>query len=175
MSDEGILLEDAAQNNLAVQQLDHALAQLKDLANRLDLYQDAVAAIQNIHNQNSYLSEAFVRNILVDQDHHFTFIDFETDPRTVLSLAQCQTRDWLCFIFSSSYRFSVNELGQLSEIFYMHIKNYPQIYAEICKVSHKIQWLLFFKPEKLENDGKRIQKCMYFLKKLEQHDPLPMI
>ncbi|MBJ9986028.1 serine/threonine protein kinase [Acinetobacter sp. S40] len=175
LSDDGILLQDAANNGQHVMQLDHALAQASYTEQRLKLYSDAIAEIQGLHNKGSYLSEAFVRNILVDANHHFTFIDFETDPGEILDLKDCQIRDWLCFIFSSSYRFRLDELDQASSIFYDALSKNLKVFREICKIGHKLQWILHFKPEKLGNDGKRIQKCMLFLRKLEQQEPLPMI
>ncbi|MDI3238695.1 serine/threonine protein kinase [Acinetobacter ursingii] len=175
VSHEGILIEDAGSSEHEVVQLDHALARAISSKQRIQLYTDAILAIQSIHAKGSYLSEAFVRNILVDEDHQFTFIDFETDPGELLSLNQCQVRDWLCFIFSSSYRLELTELDQASAIFYQALNNKKKVYREICNVGHKLQWILSFKPEKLGNDGKRIQKSMLFLKKLERQDPLPMI
>ncbi|WP_372375153.1 serine/threonine protein kinase [Acinetobacter ursingii] len=175
VSQHGILLQDAATDGRQVIQLDHALAQATTTEQRLKLYNHALIEIQNLHRKNTYLSEAFVRNILVDADHHFTFIDFETDPAEVLSLKDCQVRDWLCFIFSSSYRFQFDELDQASAIFYDALSQNLKVFREICKIGHKLQWILNFKPEKLGNDGKRIQKSMLFLKKLEYQDPLPMI
>ena len=175
VSHEGILIEDAGSSEHEVVQLDHALARAISSKQRIQLYTDAILAIQSIHAKGSYLSEAFVHNILVDEDHQFTFIDFETDPGELLSLNQCQVRDWLCFIFSSSYRLELTELDQASAIFYQALNNKKKVYREICNVGHKLQWILSFKPEKLGNDGKRIQKSMLFLKKLERQDPLPMI
>jgi len=175
LCDNGILLQDAANGGQHVIQLDHALAQADGTEQRLKLYTDAMTEIQTLHHKGAYLSEAFVRNILVDAHHHFTFIDFETDPGEILNLKNCQIRDWLCFIFSSSYRFKLEEIDQASTIFYDALNKNKKVLREICKIGHKLQWILHFKPEKLGNDGKRIQKCMLFLKKLEQHEPLPMI
>ena len=175
VSHEGILIEDAGSSEHEVVQLDHALARAISSEQRIQLYTDAILAIQSIHAKDSYLSEAFVRNILVDEDHQFTFIDFESDPVVLLSLIVCQVRDWLCFIFSSSYRLELTELDQASAIFYQALNNNKKVYRDICNIGHKLQWILSFKPEKLGNDGKRIQKSMLFLKKLECQDPLPMI
>ncbi|MDV2470031.1 lipopolysaccharide kinase InaA family protein [Acinetobacter chinensis] len=173
-SKSAILLEDAA-NNGQSRQLDQALMAAKNKECRLEIFNQAVAAIQDVHSKNAYLSEAFSRNILVDQKLQFSFIDFETDPGEVLSLRNCQIRDWLCFIFSTAYRLEENELQEASQFLYEQLSDKPKIYHEICRVGHKLHWSMFFKVEKLGNDGQRVKKCMLFLQKLALHQPLPMI
>ena len=42
------------------------------------------------------------------------------------------------------------------------LNNNKKVYRDICNVGHKLQWILSFKPEKLGNDGKRIQKVCCF-------------
>ncbi|MCS2607738.1 hypothetical protein [Halomonas dongshanensis] len=58
-----------------------------------------ITALNRVHAQGCYLSEAFARNILMAGEQT-VFIDFETDPGTVLSPVDCMVRDWYCLIFS---------------------------------------------------------------------------
>ena len=77
ISEKGILLEDiGSQHQTQVIQLDQALAQCQnDIASKSLLFSQAIQAIQYIHSQKGYLSEAFARNILVDQNHQFKYIN----------------------------------------------------------------------------------------------------
>lgn len=59
----------------------------------------SIQALNNVHNRDCYLSEAFARNILIT-DEKTVFIDFETDPGQVHTPVDCMVRDWYCFIFS---------------------------------------------------------------------------
>ena len=176
ISPSGLLLEDAAQMGEDVIQLDHALAMYQDDSERkFELFEDAVKAIQEVHQKDGYLSEAFARNILVSKDKQFTFIDFETDPGEVLDIETCQIRDWLCFIFSTAYRFTEEEIPRICQIFINTIFPYKKIYKGIKSIGKKLAWAKKIKFDKFGNDGKRIQKCLMFFQILEQEEPLPMI
>lgn len=175
-SEHGLLIEDAAANGKQVLQLDQALAQLREHPEQqILLFQAAVDAISTIHTKKSYLSEAFARNILVNEDHQFTFIDFETDPGQVLDLHSCQVRDWLCLIFSTAHLFDQQQLTQASQIFLDKILPSSKTYLGILKVSHRLRWAQRINFEKLGSDGKRAKKCFLFFKAIEQQKPLPMI
>lgn len=78
LSKKGILLEDVgSQRQSQVSQLDQKIASLKDHPEQqFDLFHQAIQAIRQIHQHEGYLSEAFARNILVDEQNQFTFIDF---------------------------------------------------------------------------------------------------
>lgn len=173
---EAILTEDAANDGDAVLQFNQALAKYDhDPEQKLALFQSAIEAIQDIHAKKSYLSEAFARNILVNAEHEFTFIDFETDPGQVLDLDSCQVRDWLCFIFSTAYHFSEPELEQACQIFIDRLLPNTKAYLGILNVSGKLRWARRINFEKFGNDGKRIKKCFQFFNRLEQQKALPMI
>lgn len=170
VSKKGILLEDiGSQHQSSVSQLDQALACQKDIHSKSLLFSQAIQAIQYIHSKQGYLSEAFARNILVDQNNRFSFIDFETDPHEVLSLHDCFVRDWLLFIFSTAYHFEFEQLSDASQILYQALLAEPQVYSDICKVGKRLKWVLNFNISKVGNDGKRIQKCVLFLRYLKEH------
>ena len=168
VSDYGILLEDAAPPGEEVIQLDTALARCETLEKKLSLYIKSIEKISSIHQKQGYLSEGFIRNILVDSSEDFIFIDFETDPAEVLPLEICQTRDWLCFIFSSAYYFDFDQLPTASKAFYNIVKNEPKAYSKICRLGRKLRWVLPLRPQIVGNDGKRIEKTILFLKYLDQ-------
>ncbi|ENV38682.1 hypothetical protein F959_00374 [Acinetobacter venetianus RAG-1 = CIP 110063] len=171
LSKKGILLEDlGSQRQSKVKQLDQSLARCKDdIAGKLNLFTQAIQAIQHVHLQGGYLSEAFARNILVDKDTHFSFIDFETDPASVLSLHDCYVRDWLLYIFSTAYHFEFEQLSEASQILYRALLAEPQVYKDICKVGKRLNWVLRLNVSRVGNDGKRIQKCVLFLRYLREH------
>lgn len=166
------ILKDASPNGEPVTQLEHALSIQETSEQRLTLFSKAIKALENIHQKNNYLSEAFARNILVGTDQKFSFIDFETDPGQYLSLKDCHTRDWLCFIFSTTHRFEEHELNQASKLLVNTLKSSPDVFNDICRVGRKITWLLKLKPEKLGNDGKRLTKCISILQMLNNQREL---
>lgn len=168
-TDHAILLKDVSQKGKPIYQLEQALGNQNSINTRLSLYSAAIQSLQHIHDLNCYLSEAFARNILVDDQYNFTYLDFETDPKEILSLHDCQTRDWLCFIFSTAYRFDDHELQQASELLIENLAKQPKIYLDICKVAKKLQWILKLRLEKLGGDGRRLRKSILLLKLLIEH------
>ena len=161
--EDAFLMLDAATEGSKVVELESALKKEKDSARKIELYRHAISALRDIHNKNAYLSEAFARNILVDDAMNFSFIDFETDPATVHSLENCFSRDWLCFIFSTARCFKAEELNQASTLLTQALKEEQQSYADVCRVGAKLSWILKLKPEKLGSDGERLRKCIYLL------------
>lgn len=172
---QALLIKDAAGDAGEVIQLESALAEAQSSQQRLDLYQRAIQAIEYIHDQDTYLSEAFARNILIDHAQNFSFIDFETDPGQYLSLADCQTRDWLCFIFSTARFFAMEEVPQVQHMLCQVLEKHPKIFQDVCRVGRKLKWVLKLKPEALGSDGRRMSQCIHLLTGLNLHQPLPMI
>lgn len=172
----GVLLADAALWGETTLQFHHALGRLKDQPEAmLDLYQAGLDAISQVHQQKSYLSEAFARNILVDRHFQFTFIDFETDPGQVLDLSSCQLRDWLCLIFSTANLFEGELLQQASQRLLAAVLPNTAVYLGLLSISDKLSWLSKLNVAKLGSDGKRMQHCFLFMKMLHLEKPLPMI
>ena len=58
-------------------------------------------AIGEVHRKGQFLSQAFARNIMIS-GKDISFLDFEDDPSEVLTLAECQSRDWLCYLHSTA-------------------------------------------------------------------------
>ncbi|WP_245610660.1 hypothetical protein [Xenophilus azovorans] len=65
-------------------------------------WREGLDAIAAVHAQGCYLSQAFARNLMRCPDEVIGFIDFEDDPGEVLSLAECQARDWLSYLHSTA-------------------------------------------------------------------------
>ena len=168
VSDQGLLIQDISHDGSPLMQLDHALAHEANFERRFAFFKQASQEIKKIHLKNNYLSEAFGRNILVDHQLNVSFIDFETDPRTVLDLETCQARDWLCFIFSTAFRFNEQERPQVENYISNLLKDQPTSIAQLSKLGRRFGWLNQVKVEKTGNDGKRMKIFLMFLQKLGQ-------
>ena len=82
---------------------DHTLLHhIENSPERLDYWQQGLAAIALVHRSGQYLSQAFARNIIVCNDGQIGFIDFEDDPGRYMPLERCQSRDYLCYLQSSA-------------------------------------------------------------------------
>lgn len=173
--EDSFLMRDAAKLGKTVCELENALDKQVDTQSKMVIYESAIHSLNNIHSKKTYLSEAFARNILVDDALNFSFIDFETDPGRILSLQDCQTRDWLCFIFSTARCFENHELNQACEMLTQGLNQNIRSFQGVCRVSTKLKWILKLKPEKLGSDGERLKKSIYLMTKLNENEPLPMI
>jgi hypothetical protein len=67
----------------------------------LATWREGLEAIGIAHARGAYLSQAFDRNLVKCPDGVIGYIDFEDDPGETLSLAECQTRDWLSYLLST--------------------------------------------------------------------------
>ena len=70
-------------------------------AGKADAWLAGLEAIAHVHEKRQFLSQAFARNMMSD-GKNISFLDFEDDPSEVLTIAQCQARDWLCYIHSTA-------------------------------------------------------------------------
>lgn len=87
-------------SSLAGRQLDSQIEQEAEQG-RLDAWKKGLDAIADVHAKDGYLSQAFSRNMLISGEE-IGFVDFEDDPGVFLSLTECQTRDWLCYLHSTA-------------------------------------------------------------------------
>ena len=78
------------------------LHHIENSPERLDYWQQGLAAIERVHRNGQYLSQAFARNIIVCNDGQIGFIDFEDDPGRYMPLERCQSRDYLCYLQSTA-------------------------------------------------------------------------
>lgn len=100
----GLLISDLGQSGRAtitlLERLEHAAMQSP--AALLEAWGDGLIAIGIVHARGQYLSQAFARNLVQCADGVIGYIDFEDDPGATLTLAQCQTRDWLSYLHSTA-------------------------------------------------------------------------
>ena len=166
-SNSGLLIQDIANHDQQLKQLDHAFAQEPNFEKRKHLFNITIQALKHIHSKNCYLSEAFARNILVDSQDHISFIDFETDPHITLPLEICQARDWLCLLFSTAFRFKPEERPIIEQLVKDELKDRQDILFQLAKVGRRFAWLNRVGVEKTGNDGKRMKVFLIFLKNLQ--------
>lgn len=167
VSAKGLLIEDIASgNDKKLMQLDRALSDEPNFEKRSSLFLKTIHAIQDIHSKNQYLSEAFARNILVDSQQNIAFIDFETDPATVLDIDTCQTRDWLCLIFSTAFRFNDQERPYIEAMLKQQLEKSPKTLQDLNRIGKKFAWLNKIGIEKVGNDGIRMKDFLIFLNHL---------
>lgn len=96
VQEDALLMSDAGGNTLL-----HHIEQ-EAQAESLAGWQRGLAAIGGVHAKGQFLSQAFARNMVVAADGSIAFIDFEDNPAAVLPKAQCQARDWLCYLHSTA-------------------------------------------------------------------------
>ncbi|UJF23806.1 hypothetical protein L0B52_05505 [Suttonella sp. R2A3] len=157
---DGLMMSDLGQADTLDHQLHEAQARQQDL---LALWQSGLVGINSVHQKDSYLSQAFSRNILVLDHERWGFIDFEEDPRTKLSLAQCQVRDLLFYLHSTV--FMIDDVESAANAFEGVLNQgsdeRKQCFIEASRALAKWQrWRLI---AKLGRDGQRIAKVLYFL------------
>lgn len=68
----------------------------------LAVWREGLAAIATVHAHGQHLSQAFDRNLVQCPDGVIGYIDFEDDPSEVMTLAECQARDWLSYLHSTA-------------------------------------------------------------------------
>ena len=99
----GLLMSDLGQGRATVsvlERLDQAAA--AGPASLLATWREGLNAIATVHARDTYLSQAFDRNLVHCPDGVIGYIDFEDDPGETLGLAECQVRDWLSYLHSTA-------------------------------------------------------------------------
>lgn len=86
--------------NLGGIQLDTQIEQ-EAKGRHLTAWTAGMDAIADVHAKGQFLSQAFARNMMI-AGGTVGFLDFEDNPAEVLTLAECQSRDWLCYLHSTS-------------------------------------------------------------------------
>lgn len=83
-------------------------------------WSETFAAILDLHQRGQNSSQLFNRNAMYC-DGRVVFIDFEDDPAQSLGLAHAQARDWLFFIFSSTWMLEINA-QQAAQLLWSYLK-----------------------------------------------------
>lgn len=85
-------------------------------ASRADaIFSGATQALAEVHRGGDYIGQPQARNITLDDQGRFGFLDFEEDPGEVMSVPQAQTRDWLVFAAGTAHHlpFCEERMGEL--------------------------------------------------------------
>ena len=102
------------------------LHHIENSPERLDYWQQGLAAIERVHRNGQYLSQAFARNIIVCNDGQIGFIDVEDDPGRYMPLERCQSRDYLCYLQSTAVWLQKHGLlDQAAVIWRQHSSSLP--------------------------------------------------
>lgn len=112
-------------------------------ARRQDLFNACLHAIKALHQQDQYLSQGFIRNMLLcdEKSMQVAFIDFEDDPLSVMSLAAAQARDVLLLV-NSTARFFIDD----GEFFNASIQQFmqghkPEMVLALRTTANRMQWI----------------------------------
>lgn len=106
------------------------------------LFSQCLHAIKKLHLQKQYLSQGFVRNMLLDEDSDdIAFIDFEDDPLQVMSLAEAQARDLLLLV-NSTARFFVNDQKFFNQAIEQFLEAHDAaMITALRTTSQRMQWI----------------------------------
>ncbi|MDH6170151.1 tRNA A-37 threonylcarbamoyl transferase component Bud32 [Variovorax boronicumulans] len=101
---DGLLISDLGESGRATVVLQERLDQAAAAgpASLLAVWREGLAAIAAVHVRGQHLSQAFDRNLVQCPDGVIGYIDFEDDPAEVMTLAECQARDWLSYLHSTA-------------------------------------------------------------------------
>ena len=135
--DNWLLIADAGQSIVRTMKLS-TTAQ----STRQQLFKSCLTAIRALHDQQQYLSQGFIRNMLIDKaSDQVVFIDFEDDPLQVMTLAEAQARDVLLLI-NSTARFFINDQNwfeqAITEFLDQHDSNMIQA---LTSTAQHLQWV----------------------------------
>ncbi|WP_143892965.1 hypothetical protein [Tepidimonas sediminis] len=100
----------------------------------------ALDGLAYVHRQGQYLSQAFARNAIVS-DKGLVYLDFEDDPRTVMSLPDAQTRDWLALLLSSVWICRASRAAMLAAWRAMEATLDPDVRSRLRHVARRLAWL----------------------------------
>ena len=100
---DGLLISDLGESGRPAVMLQERLDQAAGLGPvaLLTSWREGLDAIAAVHARDTYLSQAFDRNLMVCPDGVIGYIDFEDDPGATLGLAECQARDWLTYLHAT--------------------------------------------------------------------------
>ncbi len=159
--DDGLMMTDLTDS----QTLRETLSQSKD---KLSDWQRGVVAIAELHNKKQYVSQCFSRNMISFNDGRIGFIDFEDAPEKVLTLKQCQIRDWLCFLFSTATYIDDNQ--QAVRLFHQALgNNADAVIGNIYCNTRFLMWAKRLRHRRWGRDPLRIAALMRFVEQLYKY------
>ncbi len=131
----------------------------------LKYWEQGAIAITEVHKKGQYLSQCFARNMMVCPDDKIGFIDFEDEPSEVLTLAQCQTRDWLCYLHSTAFLLDDDKHRELGIVILKKAlgKETQNTISAIEKNTKYLSWLRHLKHKRWGRDTLRVAGLMRFI------------
>ena len=131
----------------------------------LNRWQLGLEAIADVHRKQQYLSETFARNMIYINEQQIGFIDFEDDPASVLTLEQCQARDWLCYLHSGAVMMINYHVGkEAQQLWHNMLKTQPEfIYNAVQQSLRKISWMRYFKASIWGKDTLKLAAMAQFI------------
>lgn len=132
------------------------------------LFQTCLNAIKDLHNNNQYLSQGFIRNMLLDPSTQtVTFIDFEDDPMDVMCLAEAQARDVLLLV-NSTARFFVNDQAFFNDTLRHFLSDHnPSMVKALRSTTNRLQWITRIPMQKfLGHDYQKLKVSILALKNI---------
>ena len=96
-----------------------------------------------MHRQGTCLSQAFARNMVRRPNGQIACVDFEDHPQDVLSMPQCQARDWLSYLHATAQLLrEAGALGQASTCFQQAlIGANPATHAALRQTANRTRWM----------------------------------
>lgn len=110
---------------------------------RQALFSACLQAIKAVHQQGQYLSQAFIRNLLLQDPALLTvaFIDFEDDPLTVMTVAEAQARDVLLLV-NSTARFFVQDQAFFHAAIEQFMQGHDSAMIDALRTTaNRMQWI----------------------------------
>ncbi|WP_298625352.1 hypothetical protein [uncultured Legionella sp.] len=123
--------------------------------------------ILQTHKQGTYLSQAFMRNIIHIEDN-IAFVDFEDDPGLVMSVAEAQARDWLLCIHSSSRLLQINSRIQARILLNYLKQDSIEVQNIVLSYAPKISLLRFIFAREMPYRNRDLQSLNRFIQTMSE-------
>ncbi|MDO4640162.1 MAG: hypothetical protein Q4A84_00435 [Neisseria sp.] len=133
--------------------------EIEKVSSQLNAFAEGLRAIAAVHHAGQYLSQAFIRNMIRQENGGgIAFIDFEDDPAQYMPLIQCQCRDYLCYLQSAAtWLERSGNLAPAVAIWQAHFRSLPApLQSGLRRNYRSALWLRKLKAQWLGNDTRRL-------------------
>ncbi|MDX1838339.1 hypothetical protein DIZ81_10810 [Legionella taurinensis] len=129
-------------------------------------WEQALAAILEVHRKGAYLSQAFIRNMIAEHGA-VAFVDFEDDPGAVMPVHCAQARDWLLYLLSSSLRLNLSPQAQADVILSYLQQERIEVVEEVFACASKIALFRFIFRRKKPYHNRDLQSFKVFIQLMQ--------
>ncbi|MEO8526805.1 MAG: hypothetical protein ABI460_18905 [Caldimonas sp.] len=105
-----------------------------------EAWQAGLDTLVEVHARGAYLSQAFARNFLVTPAG-LGMIDFEDDPRQVMSLEEAQARDWLAYLHSTVWLLDRDSAAIRAAFVSRMAQERPEVRAQLARSASRLAFL----------------------------------